>query len=150
MFSNKLSEDEKSRIAAKLLTISVPSEFSVGKPEFPDILEKTELADFLGPNSWFLFNKLKISSEWLSKSITSWSEDSNYCVMEEFVRTVKTKNDTAERGVKLMTDYANILTKDEGMKQWILQAVDDNRKKYLYTGISSGEWKLTTNMLWRT
>ena len=29
-----------------------------------------------------------------------------------------------------MTDYAQILTKNEDMKQWILQAVDENRKKY--------------------
>ena len=93
-------------------------------------MKKTELADLLGANSWFLFNKLKVSSDWLSTSVTLWSEDPDFCVMEEFVRTVKTTNDTAERGVKHMTDYANILTKDDGMKQWILQAVDDNRKKY--------------------
>ena len=47
-----------------------------------------------------------------------------------FVRTVKTTNDTAERAVKLMSDYATILSKDEQMKQWILQAVDNNRKMF--------------------
>ena len=59
-----------------------------------------------------------------------WSEDSDYLVAERFVRTVKTINDTAERGVKLMTDYALILTKDETMKQWILQVVDSHRKRF--------------------
>ena len=41
-----------------------------------------------------------------------------------------TTNNTAERAVKLMTDYAQILTKDENMRQWISQAVDGNRKKF--------------------
>ena len=46
------------------------------------------------------------------------------------MRTAKTVNDVAERAVKLMTDYAMILTKDEEKRQWILQGVAENRKKY--------------------
>ena len=119
LFSNRLTDDEKSRIAAKLLTFPVPENLPLGKPEFPDILEKTQLCDLVGPHSWLLFISLKL-----------WSEDSDYLVAERFVRTVKTINDTAERGVKLMTDYALILTKDETMKQWILQVVDSHRKGF--------------------
>jgi hypothetical protein len=129
-FSSRLSDDEKSRIAARLLTFPVPDDIPTGKPEFPDILERTQLVDLVGPNSWFLFLKLKIGYGWLSKAVEHWSEDPDFASAEAFVRSVKVTNDTAERGVKLMTDYAQILTKDENMKQWILQAVDSNRKKY--------------------
>ena len=59
-----------------------------------------------------------------------WKDDPDFKTVENFVQTVKTTNDTAERAVKLMTDYAQILTKDEDMRQWILQAVDEKRKKY--------------------
>ena len=72
---------------------------------------------------------LGLSSSWLEKDVKLWSEDPDYLVAETFVRTVKIVNDTAERGVKLMTDYAQILTKDEKTKQWILQAVESNWKK---------------------
>ncbi len=39
-------------------------------------------------------------------------------------------NDVAERGVKLIQDYNNILTKDETEKQFVLQIVAGDRKKY--------------------
>ena len=113
-----------------MLTFDVPIDFQVGKPEFPDILEKTKLVDLVGPNTWFIFLKLKVNSDWLRKSADLWPEDSDYKLMETFVRTVKTPNDTAERGVKLMSDYALILTKDESMKQYILQVVDSHRKAF--------------------
>ena len=59
-----------------------------------------------------------------------WCEDPTFNVAEKFVCSVKTINDTAERGIKLMSDYALILTKDEKMKQMILQVVDDHRKRF--------------------
>ena len=130
LFSGKLFSDEKSRIAAKLLTFSVPDHIECGKPEFPDLLEKTQLVDLIGPKSWFLFLKLKVGYEWLQKNVELWKDDPDFQTLENFVRTVKTTNDTAERAVKLITDYAQILTKDENMRQWILQAVDENRKKF--------------------
>ena len=112
-----------------MLTFSKPDIIPVGKPEFPDILEKTRQVDLVGPKSWFMFLKLKLDHGWLKKDPESWSNNPNFEVAQTFVRTVKTTNDTAERGVKLMTDYAQILTEDEDMKKWILQVVDSHRKK---------------------
>lgn len=39
-------------------------------------------------------------------------------------------NDTAERGVKLMQDYNNILSRSEEQKQYILQIVKDYRLRF--------------------
>ena len=66
----------------------------------------------------------------MERDVASRSGNLEIQKIENFVRTVKTTNDTAERGVKLMTDYAQILTHDEDMRQWILQAVDNNRKMF--------------------
>ena len=33
------------------------------------------------------------------------------------------------RGVKLITEYAAVLTKGEEQRQWLLQGVESNRKK---------------------
>ena len=132
LFSSKVSDDEKSRMSARLLTFEPPDSFHVGKPEFPDILEKTQLVDLVGPKSWFLFLKLKVESGWLRKDMKLWPDDPDFGAVNRFVRTVKTTNDTAERGVKLMTDYAKIRTGDETKKQWILQVVDCHRKNFLF------------------
>ena len=39
-------------------------------------------------------------------------------------------NDCAERGVKLMSDFANTLTKDETDKQNLLQVVERQRQLF--------------------
>ena len=44
--------------------------------------------------------------------------------------TAKTVNDVAERAVKLMTDYATILTANEEKRQLILQGVAENRRTF--------------------
>ena len=50
--------------------------------------------------------------------------------MRDYVRTVKVTNDVAERGVKLMADYASILTTDDELRPLILQGVERNRKMF--------------------
>ena len=50
--------------------------------------------------------------------------------MQEFMRTVKTVNDCAERGVRMIKEYSKILKKDAGTRNWLLQGVELNRKKY--------------------
>ena len=57
-------------------------------------------------------------------------EDADFLIAKEFVRTVKTTNDVAERGVKLISAYAAILTTDEKQRQWLLQGVEQCRKRY--------------------
>ena len=113
LFSSKLTNNEKSRMAARFLSISAPKEYPMGPPKFPSVNETTGLVDLIGPNSWLLFNKLKVSHSWIEKDVKMWSEDPTFNVVEKFVCTVKTINDTAERGIKLMSDYALILTKDD-------------------------------------
>ena len=44
---------------------------------------------------------------------------------------VKVVNDTAERGVKLITDFNDKITKDEEQKQFLKQTVYDFQHKYL-------------------
>ena len=51
-----------------------------------------------------------------------------YCV----VRELHVVNDFAERGVMLMQAYNLALTKDENQRQFLLQIVEDHRKRYGY------------------
>ena len=55
---------------------------------------------------------LKIGISWLQSGPETWSEDLGYQETAAFVTTVKETSDVAERGVKLITYYAEILTKD--------------------------------------
>ena len=53
---------------------------------------------------------------WLSKDPRDWQEDTEYKKAEQFLRTV---NDCAECGVKMISEYAAILTKNEKVRDWL-------------------------------
>ncbi|KAF0297757.1 hypothetical protein FJT64_004800 [Amphibalanus amphitrite] len=127
LFSDKVDVDEKSRLAARLQTFRVPE---LGVPDFPDVDEGTELVDLLGPNSWTLFMLLETGTSWLQSGPETWSEDPDYQETAAFVTKVKVTNDVAERGVKLVTDYMEILTKDDTTREFLLQGVELHRRKF--------------------
>ena len=76
LFSNRLTDDEKSRMAARIITFSPPAEFPLGKPQFQELTRKTELWDLCGPNSYMLFNILGTNSDWLHLRPEEWKENS--------------------------------------------------------------------------
>ena len=130
LFCNKIDQDLKSQIAAKMLTFSPLSAKEIGKPTFPEIRPETTLPDLVGQKSYLFFDILGIDYSWLNRSPEFWHEELEYKRAEMFARTVKTVNDCAERGVKLISDYASVLTKNENMREWLLQGVEQNRRKY--------------------
>ena len=67
--------------------------------------------------SWLPFDLLNFSSEWLSLPPSEWNQNADYKQMEKFARRLKVTNDTAERGVKLIDDYSNILTTDSAERK---------------------------------
>ena len=76
------------------------------------------------------FHILGISYEWIKVPPSHWEEYDSYKEAREFVRTTKVVNDLAERGIKMISDYAMILTNDEEMRVQLLQGVELNRRKY--------------------
>ena len=104
--SEKLEDDDKSSIAARLLSLPKPDKIKLGYPEFPKLSEKTELRDLVTSDSWKLFDILKISPDWLALPPADWDSNPDYIEFRNFVRKVKVTNNCAERGVKLTTDYS--------------------------------------------
>ena len=132
LFSKKVSMDEKSRLSCKLLTMQTeaPKTYKLEKPKFPVIDEKTRMEDLLTPKSFKFFSILGIDSDWLAKSPDTWEAEEGFKAANEFVNTVKVTNDVAERGVKLATYYATVLTKDDSVRSLLLQGVERCRRMY--------------------
>ena len=129
LFSDKVSEDTKSRMAARLLSLERPKEPRIDLPEFPVVTGDSELWDFVKPSSWEFFDILKVKADWLTQPVTEWEESEDYRKARHFVMTVKVVNDAAERGTKLASYYAQSLAKDSEMKQKILQTVKWHRRE---------------------
>ena len=132
LFSKKLSVDDKSRLSGKLLTLQseAPKEYKLEKPKFPVIDEKTRLEDLITSQSFKFFTILGLQCDWLAKSPDMWEDDQDFKAANEFVNTVKVTNDVAERGVKLASDYAGILTKDDAIRSMLLQGVERCRRNF--------------------
>ena len=110
LFSDKVSEDHKSRMACRLLTLDRKESPILGVPKFPVLTAETELCDLITEESWDFFAVVNSDPlPWLTKRVSEWESYADYNKVKAFVSTVKVVNDCAERAVALATDYYKVL-----------------------------------------
>ena len=129
LFSDKVSSEEKNTMAKTLLKYSRNQTLRTGIPQFPIVTEHTRPNKFVGQNSWLLFNLLGHKGDWLKTPPVEWNKSEEYQEALNFLQNLKVVNDTAERGIKLISDYATSITNDEEEKQFLLQIVENHRKQ---------------------
>lgn len=95
-----------------------------------ELLLRKDLSDFVSQNSLELFKKFDLPYDFFEKDISTWPSDDSYKDCLEFFKTLKVTNDVAERGVALIEQYNNCLTKDEEQLQYLLQVVREHRQRY--------------------
>ena len=66
LLSDLVSEDEKSAMTAKLLSLPRPNDIQYGLPTFPVLSMATQLRDLVTPKSWEFFNIVKVSTDWMA------------------------------------------------------------------------------------
>lgn len=92
------------------------------------LLEKN-LENFVTAETSAFFERFNCS-EILHQNPSTWSENDTFKNASEIVRKLKVVNDTAERGVRLMEEYNQLITKNEDQKQYLLQVVKDYRRRF--------------------
>ncbi|KAF0746657.1 Uncharacterized protein FWK35_00037507 [Aphis craccivora] len=85
------------------------------------LLKSSQISDFINSSSMKFFERFNIATDFLNQNPEEWYKNVNY---------QKVVNDAAERGVKLITDFNDKITKDEEQKQFLMQTVYDYRHKY--------------------
>lgn len=98
--------------------------------DVPDFIMRNLPTELLSKNSTKLFTRFDISTDFLYDDPLNWSFREDYQKGKKIVSSLKSVNDTAERGVKLMQEYNDKLTKNEDQKQFLLQVVSHYRKKF--------------------
>ena len=93
----------------------------------------TPLEQYVSQHSLKIFDLLLMDGQeeahnFLVKQPLLWPEDPVYVKFKEAVQRLKVVNDTAERGIALMTAYNGSLTHDEEQVQYLLQVVAAPRK----------------------
>ena len=142
LFSDKLSNAEKSQMARNIHKQKGVYDSQPGQPVMPLLTESTRMSDLIGPKSWVMFSAFE-STDWLLKPVRAWESDSGYTDMHKRIRNLKIVNDIAERGVKLVSDYSGSITTDEEQKQALYQVVEQHRRK-LPNNVTKAKFKLLT------
>ena len=112
-----------------------PQEYESGFPMPVELPQNTKglgrkLSDSIMNGSLFLFDQLGFGKDWLYMPPTAWEINDNFQKMRSWVRNLKVTNDCAERGIKLITEYAKSLTKDSEDRENLLQVVELHRKQF--------------------
>lgn len=88
-----------------------------------------KLKDFITENTVNFFARYDISVDFMANDPSEWKHDEGYKRAQAMLSKLQVVNDAAERGVKLIKDFTKLLTRDETEKQYLLQVIDDYRKK---------------------
>lgn len=88
------------------------------------------LSEFVRKRTLIFFNKLNISTDFLKEDPSKWNFNEKYNDAKKMDRCIKVVNDVSERAVQLITEYNNVLTKNETEKQYILHVVKEYKKIY--------------------
>ena len=109
-----LTNEMKESMAFQLLSMSPPDEFHRGIPVFKRNIDRcSKLYDFIGPETWFIFECLRMNKDWLYNKPEQWTANESFKKGKKFVANIKVVNNAVERTVKLYSDYASILTENE-------------------------------------
>ena len=129
-FNSELSCDIKRRMIQNL--DSNQTEISSKRIVLKDVKNYINIGieNFISSQSRNFFSRFHISTDFLQKDPSVWETDETYKNALEIIKNLKVVNDSAERGVKLITEYNSLLTKDENNKQFILQVLEDYRRCY--------------------
>jgi hypothetical protein len=95
-----------------------------------EVFVEKNIYDFITPQSKELFKRFGIQTSFLMNCPSTWANDENFQRGLHIVKNLSVVNDVAERGVKLISEYQNILSNDENEKQYILQIVQEHRKLF--------------------
>ncbi|ESO02978.1 hypothetical protein HELRODRAFT_173812 [Helobdella robusta] len=138
LFDDSLSNCVKKRMATKLISQANEDEelddYCDMKPliklnEVSEILDKN-VDHFISSQSINFLKRFNINDQFLHTNPELWSNNEEYLKSKKIVDGLKVTNDTAERGVKLITDYNSCITKDEKQKQFLLQVIAECRTKF--------------------
>jgi len=128
-FSDNLSLESKQEMMKGLKqksNITVLKQLEVMKE-----IHLKSIQDFVTSKSVMLFELLGIRGDlFIHSDPSSWNQNEKYMKGKDRVSGIKVVNDSAERGVALISQYNDILTKSDEQKQILLQVVQQHRKQF--------------------
>jgi hypothetical protein len=133
LFSSKINDSEKEKRCCEILKFEKNDKFqnrygtNFGKPSFPSP-EPRDLHHFIGQDSWLTFDVLNLQTDFLREQVKDWKNCDSFQVSQQVVNNLRVVNDTAERGVKLASDFLSG-AQIEKRYQNVLQVVENDHQR---------------------
>ena len=89
-----------------------------------------KIEQFVTRNTILFFQRLNISTSFFDSDPEDWDANDEYKIGLNVAKNLRVVNDHAERGVALIAEYNSIITKSEDQMQFLLQVVQDHRKRF--------------------
>ena len=138
LFSSKVPAEHKASLATSLLAVKTSGPCThpndrygsgFGKPKFPEkITPRTTLSELVGPDSWYFFHILQLDPAFLTTDVSTWPAHPAYKEALINLEAINVVNDSAERNVKLSTDFIGSARSEEHYQN-VLQVVEADRKE---------------------
>lgn len=84
-----------------------------------------DISDFICKDTNKFFQRFGLSTNFLKLEPSKWLEDADFMKDRNNVGRLRSVNDVAERGVKLIQEYSGLLTTSEEQLQYVLQLVSE-------------------------
>ncbi|XP_050499022.1 uncharacterized protein LOC126879795 [Diabrotica virgifera virgifera] len=120
--NEKEEENEETEVIEKKLSLQIR--------DVQNFVQKDLPTELLSANSLQLFKRFGICVEFLQDDPLNWENREDYRTGKNIISTLKCTNDIAERGVKLIEDYNEKMTKNEHQKQFLIQVVQEYRREF--------------------
>lgn len=132
LFDSSITDDEKRGIVAALKDEADDDHQprATVDTEAKEAVANKTVADFVTSASGHIFEAFNIDTDFLVKDPSEWEEDPSFQSSKKALHGIAVVNDFAERGVALIQDYNQILTKDEQQRQYLLQVVEWHRRQF--------------------
>lgn len=131
LFDERIDNITKSKLVAKMsVDISGNEDEEIAKKL---IIKKENLKSFIfrdnsdilqdlfSKNTKKVFKRFGISIEFFSNDPRSWSVTGEYLRAKQIIQNLAVVNDCAERGIQLIQEYHDKITKDEEQKQHLMK-----------------------------
>ncbi|XP_063974411.1 uncharacterized protein LOC135161076 [Diachasmimorpha longicaudata] len=92
------------------------------------LIPQLSLDSFVTQNTQKFFEILRIDCNFLESDPVTWEMREDFAKAIKIVKSLQVTNDIAERSVALMSEYNNLLTRDENSKQNLLLIVKEFRE----------------------
>ena len=93
-------------------------------------VENVQLHDFVSKKSRDLFEKMDLPDAFLEVHPETWEDREDFKKSLRILKAMNVVNDHAERGVSLIQEYSNRITKNEDQLQFLLQVVQEHRRAF--------------------